>query len=171
MAIGLGKNFEVGTGDDAQSAIAADEQLHQIVASNVLDDASTAFGDDAVAGHKADADAEISQSTVTVPQGTVRRRGQQAADAGALRMQRINRQKLAMLTEGVIYFLERAARAYAHGEIARIIVLDAVQPARVQQHVNGIRNIADGLLRESAAGHNHQIFFRCEGNDRGDFAS
>ena len=75
MAIRLGKNFEVGTGDDAQSAIAADEQLHQIVASNVLDDASTAFGDDAVAGHKADADAEISQSTVTVPQGTVRRRG------------------------------------------------------------------------------------------------
>ena len=72
-----------------------------------------------------------------------------------------------MLAESPIDLRQAAAGAHADGEIARIVVLNAIQPASVQQDVNPRRNIADGLLREAAAGHNHKIFFRSQGNDSG----
>ena len=75
-----------------------------------------------------------------------------------------------MLVKRLVYFRQAAAGTHADGEIARIVVLNAIQPASVQQDVNPRRNIADGLLRESAAGHNHKIFFRCQGNHRGHLA-
>ena len=71
--------------------MAADEQFHQVIAGNVFYYPPAALGDNAVASHKADADAEIAQSPVAVAQRSVRRRGQQTADCGALRMRRIDR--------------------------------------------------------------------------------
>jgi hypothetical protein len=84
-ASGRGRSFTVG----------AHEELGQIVAGDVLDDLAAAAYDRAVAGDRGHPDEQIARGAVEMPAGTGRVGGDHAADGGAVRLRRVQRQPLA----------------------------------------------------------------------------
>src|ERR1700690_4090416 len=93
------EQLEAGAGDDAKRALATDEQLHHVVASDIFHHSATALALAPVAGYKSHANAVVAQSTVALPMRADHARRQQSADGRLLRQGWVSREKKAVFAD------------------------------------------------------------------------
>ncbi len=113
--------------DHAQRAIGTCQQLHQVVARDVLDNLAAAVGDSAVGQCHADADDQIACSAVADAQWTTGVGGNDAAQRRLFGPGWIERQHLAMLSQRCLEGRKRHACLDGRGHIAVRVFEQPVQ--------------------------------------------
>ncbi len=115
--------------DRAERAERAREQLGQVVAGHVLDHLAAALRDRAVGERHAHPHHQVARPAVARPQRTRVAAGQDAAERRAV-ARRVEGQHLPRLRERLLGALERHARLEHGGEVAGVVLDDAVEPQR-----------------------------------------
>src|SRR5262249_52217614 len=118
-------------GNDPQRTERADVELAQIVAGDILDDATTRFDLLPFVVDGADADDVIPQRAIALAARTTGVGGQGAAEGGLFRTWHIDRQLLVFLVEYLLQFRDGDASLNGDRHVPRRIVDDLIQPSQI----------------------------------------
>ena len=133
---------QAGANDQAQPALRAAEELSEVVAGDVLDDLPAGARDRAVREHDRHPQDDVPRRAVAV----ATRPGQPLREAGAdgRVAGRIERQHLATLGEHRAEGREAKAGLDGRGQVARLVLEDAIEACGGQDDVGGLRTVGAG---------------------------
>lgn len=126
-----GKSAEVEAGDDRKSAERADQELVEIVAGDVLDDAAAALAEPACAIDKFPANEEVPSRAVSMAKRRVHAGGDDAPDGGLEIKRDREGQELFLLVERSGEVVEIGSGIDAYGEVTGIVMSDLVEAGHV----------------------------------------
>src|SRR6266567_1421859 len=127
-----GKGPEVEAGDDGKSAERADQELVEVVAGDVFDDAATALTEATGAVDKFRANQEVPGSAVGMAKRGVHAGGDDASDGGFEVKRDREWQELFLLVERSGEVVEVGSGIDADGEVAGIVMSDLVEGGHVE---------------------------------------
>ena len=114
--------------DDAEAAERSGQQPRQIVTGDVLDDDPAALGKTSVRSRELDADDQVARRSVSMPPRSAVIGGNDAADCGAIRRGRIERNPLAVRREHPVHVPERRSGLDCRRQVAMAVRNDSVEP-------------------------------------------
>lgn len=141
------------TGDDAEGAFGADEQLLEVVAGGVLQQPAQVAVDAAVGEYRFQAEHALAHGAEAEGADAAGVGRYQPADAGAAARGEIDAGVESGLGGQRLGLFEGDAGVEVEGLAGRIQPVYAVQPAQREQHVAGLRGAAADQTGESALGH------------------
>src|SRR5215470_12970837 len=106
-----------GASDDAKSSESSGNEFGEIVAGDVFDDFAAAAGECPVGQSEGDADDEVAKGAEAQAKRAAVAGGENAADGGLLRPERIESKALTMLGKRFLQSLNRAAGFHGNGEV------------------------------------------------------
>jgi hypothetical protein len=141
-----------GGRDDPERALAADEEIAQVVAGVVLAQAVEACPDLAVGGHDLEAEAELARVAEAQHLGAAGVGGEIAADGATALRGEAEREEQAGLLRRRLHGLQHAAGVHRDREIGRIDAAHGVQAAEIDHHLRarGVRHAAADESRVAA---------------------
>lgn len=141
------------TGDDAEGAFGADEQLLEVVAGGVLQQPAQVAVDAAVGEYRFQAEHALAHGAEAEGADAAGVGRDQPADAGAAARGEIDAGVESGLGGQRLGLFEGDAGVEVEGLAGRIQPMYAVQPAQREQHVAGLRGAAADQAGESALGY------------------
>ena len=166
-----GKGAEVEAGDDGKGTERADQQLVEIIAGDVLDDAPAALAMAAGAIDKLRANKEVPSRAVSMAKRGVHAGGDDAPDRGFEVKRDSERQELFLLVERRGQVVETGSGIDAHGKVARIVMSDLVEAGHVEGDVVARRGHADFEFRAMTARDQGELLEGGEADDFGNLLS
>ena len=166
-----GKGAEVEAGDDGKRTERADQELVEIIAGDVLDDAPAALAKAAGAIDKLRANKEVPSRAVSMAKRGVHAGGDDAPDRGFEVKRDSERQELFLLVERRGQVVEIGSGIDAHGEVARIVMSDLLEAGHVEGDVVARRGHADFEFRAMTASDQGELLEGGEADDFGNLLS
>ena len=160
-------HLEGGFDDDPERAVRSGEQLHQIVAGDVLHDPPAALHQRAVGEHHGDADEQVAHLALRQAQRPRRIGGDQSADRRRSGCGGSNGRCWPARLQQRIELCQRHAGFDAHRHVGGLVRQDPLQPARRQRHIVAPRRTTDREPRAVADGNQGAV----SRADRGDAAA
>jgi hypothetical protein len=137
--------------DQAERAERAGEQLREVVAGDVLDHLAAGLGDRAVRQSHGDAHDQVARRAVAVAQRPRVAGGEDAADRGLRGARRIEREHLSGRGEALLGLAHRHAGLDNGGQVALVVLDDAVQARGAEHEVGRLRHMAPSRAGAAAA--------------------
>src|SRR5713226_2212354 len=155
--------------DDAERAERAGREFWQVVAGDILDDFAAAGGQSSIGQSKRDTNDEITQRAETKAQTATVVDREHATHRSFFRPEGIKSKPLTVLGEGVLQFLDRAARFDGYGEVDPSVLEDFVQAGGRKNQVGSRGWVAPSQFCATSAGDDRETHLVCMTEDGSKF--
>ena len=158
-----------GRGDDGERALAANQQVAQIVARVVLAQALEAIPDLALGGDGLQAQAQFAGRAVAQHLGASRVGGEVATDGATALGGEAEREEQSRCVGRTLHVRQQAARLNGHGQVGGIDVQDAVEALEVEHDLLAavVRYRATDQAGVATLGHDADAVAATQANDLG----
>ncbi len=156
-------------GDDAKSAESAGDEFGEVVAGDVFDDFAAAARERAIGKRDGDADDEVAERAETETERAAIVGGENAADGGLFRPERIDGEALAVPREGFLQSLDGAASFDGDGKVGPSVLEDVIQARSGKDEIGTGRRIAPGEFCAAAARDDGEAGFVRKAQEFGEF--